>query len=119
MTRILVFLICLLSFHVGHSQDKPVPQDQPVNQNIPKNLDPNFQDSLDLNPRTRRSTSNRNIKNLDAKIQDYKIITRENDTTFLDTTLSVQKDYKFNYLRRDKFDLIQLPRLGKSFSYNF
>ncbi len=116
MTRILVFLICLLSFHVGHSQDKPVPQDQPVNQNIPKNLDPNFQDSLDLNPRTRRSTSNRNIKNLDAKIQDYKIITRENDTTFLDTTLSVQKDYKFNYLRRDKFDLIQFSNIGQSYN---
>jgi len=36
----------------------------------------------------------------------YKIITVQNDTTYLDTTLTIQKDYKFNYLRKDNFELL-------------
>ena len=29
---------------------------------------------------------------------DYKVISLKNDTTFIDTTLSIQKQYKFNYI---------------------
>ena len=45
-------------------------------------------------------SSNNIEKNPKAKIEDYKIISISHDTTYLDTTLSVKKDYKFNYLRR-------------------
>jgi len=41
-----------------------------------------------------------------ANIKDYLIISSENDTTYVDTTLSIKKDYKFNYLRKDNFGLI-------------
>jgi len=33
----------------------------------------------------------------------YKIISAKRDTTFLDTSLTIQRDYKFNYLRKDNF----------------
>lgn len=57
-----------------------------------------------------------------AKIQDYLIISHENDTTFVDTTLSIQKEYKFNYLRKDNFGLMPFANLGQSYNsltYNF
>jgi len=40
-------------------------------------------------------------------ISDYKIIDIHNNITFVDTTLTIQKDYNFNYLRRDDFGLQQ------------
>ncbi|GAA4960375.1 putative porin [Algibacter aquimarinus] len=52
----------------------------------------------------------------EAKIQDYLIISHKNDTTFVDTTLTIQKDYKFNYLRRDNFGLIPFSNLGQTYN---
>ena len=49
-------------------------------------------------------------------ITDYKIFDFKNDSTYVDTTLSVKKDYKFNYLRRDNFGLQPLNNVG--FTYN-
>ena len=56
---------------------------------------------------------------LDAEkppITDYKIISIEKDTTFLDTTLHIKKDYKFNYLRRDNFGLLPFPNVGQTYN---
>ncbi|HAV55362.1 MAG TPA: hypothetical protein DCX41_10605, partial [Aequorivita sp.] len=39
-------------------------------------------------------------------IDYYKIISTARDTTFVDTTLSIKKKYRFNYLRRDNFELL-------------
>lgn len=66
--------------------------------------------------------SRRVIKNQEAKIQDYKIISRENDTTYVDTTLSIYKEYKFNYLRKDNFELLPFSNIGQTYnslSYNY
>ena len=60
--------------------------------------------------------SNNVAKNLDAKIEDYKIISRQHDTIYLDTTLTIQKEYKFNYLRRDYFNLLPLNNMGQAFN---
>ncbi|WP_203257810.1 putative porin [Hyunsoonleella ulvae] len=57
-----------------------------------------------------------------AKIQDYLIISHNRDTTFVDTTLTIQKEYKFNYLRRDNFGLMPFSNLGQTYNsltYNF
>src|SRR5690606_30066143 len=51
-----------------------------------------------------------------AKITDYLIISHQNDTTHVDTTLTIQKDYKFNYLRRDEFGLIPFSNLGQTYN---
>ncbi len=49
-------------------------------------------------------------------IKDYLIITAERDTTYVDTTLTIQKDYKFNYLRRDNFGLLPFANLGQTYN---
>lgn len=62
-------------------------------------------------------TNSRNLsKNTDAKIQDYLIITKERDTTFLDTTLTIAKEYKFNYLRQDDFELLPFGNMGQTYN---
>jgi hypothetical protein len=51
-----------------------------------------------------------------APIALYKIIAADRDTTTVDTSLSIQKDYKFNYLRRDDFELIPLANVGQAYN---
>ena len=63
-----------------------------------------------------RSSSNAKLKNLDAKITDYKIISHSKDTTFVDTTLTIQKEYKYNYLRKDNFNLMPFSNLGQTYN---
>ncbi|MGB5553121.1 MAG: putative porin [Flavobacteriaceae bacterium] len=49
-------------------------------------------------------------------IKDYKIITYARDTTFLDTTLTIQKEYAYNYLRRDAFELMPFANVGQPYN---
>lgn len=49
-------------------------------------------------------------------IEDYKIISYERDTTFLDTTLTIQKEYKYNFLRRDDFELMPFANVGQPYN---
>lgn len=50
-------------------------------------------------------------------IEDYKIISHVRDTTFLDTTLTIHKEYKYNYLRKDDFELMPLSNIGQTYNY--
>ena len=49
-------------------------------------------------------------------IKEYKIISFARDTTFLDTTLTIQKEYKYNYLRRDDFELMPFANVGQPYN---
>lgn len=49
-------------------------------------------------------------------IDDYKIISYTRDTTFLDTTLTIQKEYKYNYLRKDDFEVMPFANIGRPYS---
>tara|TARA_Y100000815_G_C13346248_1_gene502163 strand:- start:296 stop:2230 length:1935 start_codon:yes stop_codon:yes gene_type:complete len=52
----------------------------------------------------------------------YKIISYKNDTTVVDTSLTVQKFYKYNYLKKDRFDLLPFANTGQPHNtllYNF
>jgi hypothetical protein len=55
-------------------------------------------------------------KNKVAKIEQYLIIGADRDTTYVDTTLSIKKDYKFNYLREDEFGLLPFSNLGQTYN---
>ena len=46
----------------------------------------------------------------------YKIISVKNDTTYLDTTLTILKDYEFNYLRKDNFELLPFSNTGQTYN---
>ncbi len=50
-----------------------------------------------------------------APIEWYKIISHERDTTYLDTTLHIKKHYKFNYLRKDNFELQHFVNTGRPY----
>lgn len=49
-------------------------------------------------------------------IKNYKIISFARDTTFLDTTLTIQKEYKYNYLRKDDFELMPFSNIGQTYN---
>ena len=51
-----------------------------------------------------------------TKYTDYKIISFKNDTTYIDTTSSMLKEYKFNYLRKDGFELLPFHNQGQTFN---
>src|SRR6056297_2889696 len=49
-------------------------------------------------------------------ISAYKIISVTNDTTFVDTTLTIEKDYKFNYRRKDNLELLPFSNTGQTYN---
>ncbi|MHA6278538.1 putative porin [Salinimicrobium sp. CAU 1759] len=51
-----------------------------------------------------------------APIFLYKIISVENDTTVVDTSLHIYKDYRFNYLRKDNFGLLPFSNVGRTYN---
>nr|WP_297782481.1 putative porin [uncultured Allomuricauda sp.] len=56
-------------------------------------------------------------KNKDSiSIQDYKIISYQRDTTHLDTTLTIRKEYKYNYIREDDFELMPFANMGQPYN---
>ncbi|WP_194765916.1 putative porin [Tamlana sp. I1] len=68
------------------------------------------------------SSSSNKAKKIKGDIDQYQIISFRNDTTFVDTTLSIRKDHKFNYLREDNFGLLRFSNLGQTYNtltYNF
>jgi hypothetical protein len=51
-----------------------------------------------------------------ATIDQYRFISIERDTTYLDTSLTIQREYTFNYLRRDNFGLLAFPNEGQTYN---
>ena len=51
-----------------------------------------------------------------ASIDMYLQFNTEMDTTVVDTTLSVKKDYKFNYLQKDNFGLMPFANIGQTYN---
>jgi hypothetical protein len=58
----------------------------------------------------------KSTKKVKPSITLYKIISAERDTTFVDTTLSMEKMYRFNYLRRDNFELLPFANVGHTYN---
>ena len=51
-----------------------------------------------------------------ATVDMYKIITLDRDTTFVDTSLTLKKEYEVNYLRKDNFGLLPLSNDGQAYN---
>ncbi len=77
-------------------------------------------------PRTGQGLGDRRVDSLGGEIDvllsgktkytDFKIISHKNDTTIVDTTLTIQKYYKFNFLRKDNFELLAFHNQGQTFN---
>ena len=46
----------------------------------------------------------------------YRIITLERDTTYVDTSLNIKSEYKYNYLRKDNFGLLPFANDGQTYT---
>jgi hypothetical protein len=54
-------------------------------------------------------------KNTVAPIDKYRFVS-DRDTTYLDTSLTIQREYSFNYLRKDNFGLLPFPNEGQTYN---
>ncbi|MDZ7613506.1 MAG: putative porin [Flavobacteriaceae bacterium] len=51
-----------------------------------------------------------------TKYTDYKVISYARDTTYIDTTMSIDTYYRFNYTNRDNFGKMPFPNEGQTFN---
>lgn len=51
-----------------------------------------------------------------ASYDMYRIVSIERDTTYIDTSLTIKKDYEYNYLRKDNFGLLPFANEGQTYS---
>lgn len=101
---LLIFAILFMGIN-SYAQIEQLNTAQRENQNI------NSADQTD--DQNRQKSSGKKDK---PPITDYKIISVIGDTTYVDTTLNIKKDYKFNYLRKDNFGLLMFSNIGHSYT---
>ena len=64
----------------------------------------------------------RNTREIKVKLSgkttytDYKVFSHKRDTTYIDTTLTIEKEYRFNFLRKDNFELLDFHNQGQTFN---
>jgi len=109
MRKILLFSLVLLSVF-AFSQNRP---SNLARQNIQSAQGQVFQDSLNKSQFGTESTANTTPE---APIDWYKIISINKDTITIDTTLTIKKEYQFNYLRKDLFGLLAFPNEGQPYN---
>ncbi|WP_033960222.1 putative porin [Psychroserpens jangbogonensis] len=85
-------------------------------QNKDKRLQAQNTSALDTSGVSSSSTKNEDLYKEKATIDQYMIISHKRDSTYVDTTLSIHKDYKFNYLRKDNFELISFSNIGQTYN---
>jgi hypothetical protein len=51
-----------------------------------------------------------------AVYNQYRIITLQKDTTYVDTSLTIKKEYEYNYLRKDIFGLLPFANEGQTYT---
>ena len=79
------------------------------------NLIDSFRNSVGIN---KDSLSTKNL----ASIKEYLIFKNHSDTTYIDTSLTIKKFYKFNFLRNDNFEKLKFSNLGQTYNsltFNF
>ncbi|GGI55692.1 putative porin [Winogradskyella haliclonae] len=80
-------------------------------QKIPKKKTPVVSDTTKL-----LAKKNASSKSGKPSIEKYLIVDFKNDTTYVDTTLTIKKEYKYNYLRKDNFNRIQFANTGQTYN---
>ncbi|WP_281278403.1 putative porin [Muriicola soli] len=101
--RYLYFIILLLILLPVQAQDKLPPQRKE-------------KDSTQFMKRNLQKPAGSDESESITRIEEYKIISFSRDTTFLDTTLSIQKEYKYNFIRRDEFELMPFANIGQPYN---
>ncbi len=107
MRYILFFLLSIFFNSSIFSQDDARPPER----------DRDSSGQLKMNSREQMAKGQRILQDeKTVNIEDYKIISHARDTTFLDTTLTIQKEYRYNYLRKDDFELMPFANVGQPYT---
>jgi hypothetical protein len=69
-----------------------------------------------INNSTYKSKVDQIKKDTVAPIDKYRFVSIDRDTTYLDTSLTIQREYSFNYLRKDNFGLLPFPNEGQTYN---
>lgn len=77
------------------------------------------QDKPEADKKEKRLLSEKVAENPKAPIDQYRIVTLERDTTYVDTSLTIKKEYAFNYLRKDIFGLMPFANEGQTYTTLF
>jgi hypothetical protein len=89
--RLLVFLLCF-SFVYSQQKNPEVGQGMESRKTIPP------------------------VKKAKAAYNQYRIISLQRDTTYVDTSLTIKKEYAYNYLRKDIFGLLPFANEGQTYT---
>ena len=110
----LLFILFVFIFKNGYTQNRPQSQLTLISTEVGENKRPSSVRDSVMSKFSSKSTKLN--KNPDAKIEDYLIITHDHDTIVVDTSLTIKKYYKLNFLRRDDFDLIPFSNTGSAYN---
>jgi len=67
-------------------------------------------------PNLRNQSQRDIVKNKVAPIDLYRVITIDKDTTYINTSLTIQKEYSHDYLRKDIFGLLPFSNDGQTYN---
>ena len=104
MTKKILFLILLVLFSINS-----VLSQRKISEGGLNNVGRSERDSL-VKGETKVILSGK------TKYTDYKIFSHKRDTSYIDTTLTLQKEYEFNFLRKDNFELLAFHNQGQTFN---
>ena len=99
-----IILTLLISLFIGNN----LFSQQVIDERKLKDFDNIQRDSTNSSKRVNVTLSGK------TKYTDYKVFSHKRDTTYIDTTLSLKKEYKFNYLRKDLFEFLEFHNQGQT-----
>ena len=110
-------IYCLLAAIAVQSQNRPLNLSKDDRQ---LRGGPSLNDSFNRSSQDQDSLFGKRSRQLFTEkrpITDYLIISQDRDTTFVDTTLSVVKQYKFNFRRKDDFEYLTFANTGQTVNH--
>jgi len=110
------FVILLFFTHFIWCQQELIIEKDPDKVEESKNIK---KDSLNIleKKRKKKKPSGIFIKPMsDITINDYKIMYLDGREELVDTSLSLEREYSFNFLRKDYFEFLVFPNMGEAFN---
>ncbi len=79
-------------------------------------IPPMGRDTLITKKKTRPKPPGKEEAEKKLTFKDYKIVSFQRDTTYFDTTLTIKREYDYNYLRKDNFELMPVANVGQPYN---
>lgn len=103
--RYLLFIVFLLSIQSVSSQRDRSAKLGTLDQNVKP---------TSRNTSVKDTSATKEVKK--APYDFYRIISLQKDTTYVDTSLTIKKEYEYNYLRKDIFGLLPFANEGQTYT---